>query len=222
MTGGYAYFADRLAAIDDARLAEPSALPDWSRKHIVAHLGFNARALGRLVHWAKSGVETRMYADETARAEEIAAGATWSGARLRDFVSAEQGALVEALSGLSDANWSAQVVTGQGRSVPATEIPWLRTRELWIHSVDLGTEGDFDDFPPEMIDKLVTEVAAKRRAGESPTLEVRPTGRPAGRPVGRSPIEGRASDLASWLTGRGDRGVRTSPGAPLPELGPWL
>ena len=33
---------------------------------------------------------------------------------------------------------AAEVVTAQGRTVPATEIPWLRAREVYVHVVDLG------------------------------------------------------------------------------------
>jgi maleylpyruvate isomerase len=226
MADGYKYFNGQLTGVDDEQLAKASNLPTWSRKHIAAHVGFNARALARLVHWAKTGEATPMYSSSTARSDEIVEGERWGGARLRELVSAEQAALVEALHGLSDADWSAKVVTGQGRTVPASEIPWLRTRELWIHAVDLGTGGDFDDLPQQLIDKLVSEEVAKRRVSELPGLDVRPTDRgsdrPPGGPVSTSVIEGRANDLARWLTGRGIHDVRTSDGAPLPELGPWL
>ncbi|WTY01388.1 maleylpyruvate isomerase N-terminal domain-containing protein [Streptomyces canus] len=32
-------------------LSKPSALPGWTHKRVVSHVGFNARAAGRLVHW---------------------------------------------------------------------------------------------------------------------------------------------------------------------------
>jgi len=42
-----------VAKLSDAELAEPSALPEWSRAHVVAHLARNAEALIRLVTWAR-------------------------------------------------------------------------------------------------------------------------------------------------------------------------
>jgi maleylpyruvate isomerase len=226
MSDGYQYFTDQLARIDDAQLAEPSALPNWTRKHVIAHIGFNARALRRLVHWADTGETTPMYANAAEREDEIAEGARWSSARLRDLVPREQGALTNALQGLSSTGWSAEVVTGQGRRIAASEIPWLRTRELWIHAVDLDNGGAFVDLPAELVDELIVDALAKRRGdGQSPMFNIKPTDRgsvPPGPTASSNLIVGRASDLASWLTGRGSREVRTADGAPLPQLGPWL
>ncbi len=226
MTDGFAYFTAKLSAIGDAELDAPSGLPGWSRKHVVAHLGFNARAVARLVHWAKTGEVTPMYSDPNARAKEIETGARWDARRLRAFVRTEQEALAAALGGLDEADWSAQVMTGQGRRVDASEIPWLRTREVWIHAVDLNAGGDFTDFPPDMVDRLVVEVVKKRRAGHTPALNIRPTDRSIlgllDVPPVAGAVDGTAADLARWLTRRETRGVRTADGSPLPELDPWL
>ena len=46
-----------------------------SCRHVVAHVHYNARALGRLVQWATTGTENRMYASPEQRASEIEAGA---------------------------------------------------------------------------------------------------------------------------------------------------
>ncbi|MCR8526173.1 maleylpyruvate isomerase N-terminal domain-containing protein, partial [Escherichia coli] len=53
--------AGRLDQLSDDALEEPSRLPDWSRAHVVAHLARNADALGNLLTWARTGVETPMY-----------------------------------------------------------------------------------------------------------------------------------------------------------------
>jgi len=225
VTSGYRYFSDNLARIGDSDIARSSALPDWTRKHVVAHVGFNARALRRLVRWAATGVPTPMYPNSTARASEIGEGAGWDGPRLRTFLDAEQNELASALCRLGDEGWSAEVVTGQGRTVVASEIPWLRIRELWIHAVDLDAGGDYTDFPSELIDELLIDALAKRRSTGTPTLTIRPTDRlsfPHSEGPFSGPIEGSASDLARWLTGRGSRDIRTTDGSPLPELGPWL
>ena len=53
---------------------------------------------------------------------------------------------------LSPAAWQAQVRTAQGRIVPAGETAWMRSREVWIHAVDLNNGGSFADFPPDLLD----------------------------------------------------------------------
>lgn len=222
MSEGFDYFAARLGKLEDDQLAEPSALPGWTRKHVIAHLGFNARAVGRLVRWAQTGQKTPMYPSPNARAEEIAEGAQWNGERLRRFVRDEQGALSDALNALDNIAWTAKVVTGQGRTVPASELPWMRTREVWIHALDLGVGGSFDDFPPAMLDRLIAEAVAKHQAIGVPDLAVRATDR-AGDTVGQSThVEGTAAGLARWLTRRDPDGVRTADGSALPGLKPWL
>jgi len=226
MATGFQFFLGQLSKIDDDRLELASSLPGWTRKHVVSHVGFNARAARRLVHWAKTGEVTPMYSSASARTEEIAQGALWDGARLRELVQLEQAALSAEMDALSDDNWSAEVVTGQGRTISATEIPWIRAREVWIHAVDLNAGGDFADFPAAFVNELIDEAVAKHRAGDTPTLEVRHTDSDADRSVSvdgaNTAVEGAASDLARWLTRREARGLRTSDGMPLPELGPWL
>ena len=65
-----------LDRLDDASLDEPCALPDWPRRHLLAHVASNAEAIGRLLTWARTGVETPMYASPEQRAADIETGAT--------------------------------------------------------------------------------------------------------------------------------------------------
>ena len=106
MTEGHRYFLSRLAQVSDDELFAPSALPGWTGRHILSHVGHNARAIGRLVHWAASGEPTPMYSRPTARAREIALGARWDPQRLRSFVEVEQDALAAALEQLDDEHFA--------------------------------------------------------------------------------------------------------------------
>lgn len=75
-----------LAVVDnvtDDMLRMPSALPGWTRAHVVGHLARNAEALTRLANWADSGVETPMYTSREQRAVEIEEAANLSGTVLR-------------------------------------------------------------------------------------------------------------------------------------------
>lgn len=165
-------------SLDDATFASPSALPGWSVAHIVAHLHFNAEAIGRLVDWARTGVVTPMYASTTQRNADIEAGALLPPAELRRLVHASARALGDSFDTLTSTMWANTVVTAQGRTVPATELVWMRFREVAVHGIDLGTGIGFADLPGEAVAKLVEEIVAKRlAAGEGPVLAAWLTGR---------------------------------------------
>ena len=170
MDDGTALVLERLAVLTDAQLDEPTALPGWTRKHVVAHLHFNALGLQRLVAWAATGVETPMYPSAQARAEQIEDGTHLPAAQLRSAIATSAADLAAALDALDPAASAAIVVTNSGRRLPAAEIPWMRAREVWIHGVDLGV-ATFDDMPTEFLVALVTETAGRRaESGEGPGL----------------------------------------------------
>ncbi|HET7782728.1 MAG TPA: maleylpyruvate isomerase N-terminal domain-containing protein, partial [Arthrobacter sp.] len=75
---GTAFFARKLNELSDAELDGGTLLPGWTRRHVVAHVGYNARAIARLIEWAATGVETPMYSSPEARNHEIEFGATLS------------------------------------------------------------------------------------------------------------------------------------------------
>jgi len=226
MTEGHRYFLAGLAQVSDDELFAPSALPGWTGRHILSHVGHNARAVRRLAHWAATGEPTPMYSRPTARAAEIALGARWDPERLRSFVEVEQDALAAALQQLDNERWATEVVTAQGRHVPAAALPWLRTRELWIHAADLRRDADFSDFPPPLLDELMVDVLRWRRDVRGEAVRVRPTDRdltpPSDELAPPEWIEGRTADLARWLTGRGAANIQASHHSALPTLGAWL
>ena len=82
----------------------------------------------------------------------------------------------------------------------------MRTREVWVHAVDLANGGRFTDFPPELLDALLRDVAAVWRSrGEGGDLVLAPSDRDRTSPVsdGRDPRGHRdAAELVAWGTGR--------------------
>ncbi|KDN73104.1 hypothetical protein DF19_06120 [Streptomyces olindensis] len=224
MSEGHEYFLSCLKQVDDARLEGPSLLPGWTGKHLLSHVGHNARALARLAHWAATGEPTPMYPDASARAEEIELGATWPAVQLRDFVVEEQNGLVSALGNITESGWQAPVVTAQGRTVPAGTIPWLRSREVWIHACDLPSGGNFADFPDDFTEALIDDVLTRRRTAQHLELDVRITDRGMSTGYGADIcVQGSATDLARWLTrGHASPNLRTATGGTLPDLPAWL
>ncbi|UDY23388.1 maleylpyruvate isomerase family mycothiol-dependent enzyme [Nocardioides sp. Kera G14] len=191
------------AGLTDDDLRAPSTLPGWSVGNLVAHIAANGDALLNLVTWAKTGVETPMYASATDRAEGIAKGDTLSASEATTWLESSIRALAEGFDSLTSEEWSNEVVTAQGRTVPATELPYMRSREGLIHAVDLSTSTargdiDFSALPEGFLDALIEDICGKRglSADELP--------------------EGTKADVAAWLAGR--------PHAltDAPEIGAWL
>lgn len=137
----------KAADLDDDGYAAPSALPGWSRAHVAAHVAANAEALSNLVHWAATGEPTPMYASPEERAAGIERGRALPAAELTAWLRDSADALETGMAALGDEQWLAQVVTAQGRTVPATEVPWLRSREVCVHAVDLANGVSFADLP---------------------------------------------------------------------------
>jgi maleylpyruvate isomerase len=211
-----------VAGLPDEALEAPTALPGWSRRYLLSHVAANADALRNLVHWARTGEERRMYASNEQRDADIAAGAARPADELRAWVSSSARALAADLDALTDDAWDAKVITAQGLTRSASEIPWMRDREVYIHAVDLAAGTTFTDLPDGFLTALVDDVTARRSAkGGGPALALAATdsgdswevaGR--GAPV---PVSAPLAHLAAYLTGR------PAPGLPAaPVLPAWL
>jgi maleylpyruvate isomerase len=207
LRSGTSLLTGQVAALSDEQILLPCALPGWTRAHLLTHLARNADALGNLVHWAATGIETPMYSGGSAQREaDIEADAARPPEVIRHDVIEAADRLDRALGALPAEAWTREVRSAQGQQIVATRIPWLRVREVWIHTVDLGTDVTFADFPPDLTAALIDEVrqALTSRPG-CPDLTV---------------ISGPAPALLGWLIGRTD-GTGLTPD-PLPELPAWL
>ncbi|MFJ9173828.1 maleylpyruvate isomerase N-terminal domain-containing protein [Streptomyces sp. NPDC102360] len=188
---------DAVADLDEEGFSAPSRLPGWTRSHLVAHVAANADALCNLVHWAATDEERPMYASPEERTAGIAKGPTLSADELRSWLTGSARRLAEDLDRLNHEQWQHEVLTAQGRAVPATELPWMRARETCVHAVDLGAGGvTFADLPHGFLAALTEEIRAKRALDGLP--------------------EGPLPEVAAWLAGRPHVLADAS------ELDPWL
>lgn len=229
LRAGAALFARHVSTLDEQTVRAPSLLPGWTRAHVVAHVARNAEALGRLTGWARTGVETPMYADPAQRAEEIETSARHDFARLTSDLAAATATLDEGLASLTDEQWGNQVRTAKGRLVPATEIPWMRVREVWLHAVDLGTGAGMSDIPADVVDALLDDVTTAFDArADVPSLTLNADDRLATWTIHGSDGDavtatGVAADLLGWLTGRSAPDTVNAPDHPNPPKIPsWL
>jgi maleylpyruvate isomerase len=218
---------ERIAALDDATVVQPSRLPGWSRGHVLAHLARNADALVNLLSWARTGVPTPMYPSSEERNARIEEGAARTPREHRADVSATARRFMEAARALPPSGWVATVRSASGRDLPASAIPWLRAREVWIHLVDLDVGVEAGAIPDAVARALVHEVAQwmSGRVEQGVRLVGPLVDVTLGRSASGSPsrVHGTPQELAAWLVGR-SRGERleVEPPGRLPDLPPWL
>lgn len=168
----------------------PSWLPGWSRGHVLTHLARNADGHRRMVEGAGRGEVVEQYEGGVdGRSDEIESGAGRSRATILDDLAAATDALEQA--------WATTDWRGSGRRTlagesPINRLPFLRLREVSLHSVDL-------DIGLELADLDRTYVRRELRR-----MEMLWTAR---QPMGLTPLPERAcalspTDRLGWLTGR--------------------
>ena len=190
-------------AIDGLAIADfdaDSQLPGWTRKHLVGHVAANADALGNLISWAETGVEKRMYASTEQRNADIEAAATRPAEELRSWYHRGAAELDAAMDRLTPEQWEHEVITAQLVTRKASDVPWMRAREVFVHAVDLGVGITFADLPDDFLLALADEIRTKRGLSDDDLLGV----------------DGPLPEVAAWLAGRPHDLVDA------PTLGPWL
>lgn len=209
--------------LHDGDLAAPSRCPGWTRGHVLAHVARNADALGNLVTWAASGVETPMYPSPAVREDDIEAGAGRPiAAQVADLV-ATAAALGEAVEALPAERFDERVRIG-AHEVPARAILTAREREVELHHVDLDAGYTPSDWPDGFVERALPFVLGRvvAAAGPDVALVVAPAGRDEVTIGGPGPtVRGGAADVTAWLFGRGTAGLTVEPPGPVPEPPPW-
>jgi maleylpyruvate isomerase len=224
---GAAHLRGLMMRMGEEAFPAPSALPGWSRAHLLTHIARHADAMINLLTWARTGVRTPAYASREQRDADIEAGARRAPGEIRDDVVESSDRLAQVVRAMPDAAWSARVQNAQGRELPATDIPWLRAREMWIHAVDLDVGASFADMPAPMLAELLADVTTMMGENpDCPALRLVADGGATwtvGDPAAATTVTGPAPELAAWLLGRSTgRILRTPDGTKPPTPPRWL
>ena len=98
----------------------------------------------------------------------------------------------------------------------------MRTREVWIHAVDLDDGAQFSEFPDVVLESLLADIVEgwrRREAGTDLILEV--TGaEPVPVDGGGVSVRGSLPAVVRWAAGRG--AVDVSSDGELPPAPRWL
>jgi maleylpyruvate isomerase len=198
-------FLTAISPLTDEQMSAPSRLPNWSRGHVATHIARNADAMVNLCVWASTGVQSPMYRSQEERDSQIESGARRSANEIVTDVSDSAERLDVAIEALSDSALRFLIRRGPaaaGPLSPASDIPWMRKKEVEIHLVDLDLAPTFADTPLEFLATLLTEevlIFDSRMLGltlitdEGPVFKI-------GDGVQR--ITGSTGDITAWLLGR--------------------
>jgi maleylpyruvate isomerase len=215
-----------LAAIEDLKDADmraPSALPGWTRGHVVTHLSRNADAFTRVLHAAQAGEETSLYDSQEQRDAEIEAGAGRSASELIEDAAASWGRLVQAENGIHDSHLDVPFTRRPGHEpIPVRHVGAMRRTEVEVHHADLLLGYTAGDWPADFSRHLITR--RQDELAEGPSMVLSSTdvdglwkfGNGAG-----PEITGRIGELAWWLVGRGGGTGLVSSTGELPRLEKW-
>lgn len=213
-----------LTDLTDEDCRAPSALPGWSRGHVITHLSRNADGLSNLLHSAQTGVEHPMYSSTESRNADIERGAVRSAEELREDASASAGRFLQAANELHRDHLEAPVVRMAGADpFPVHRVGMLRWTELEVHHADLligYTAADWPEaFTHAHLEKRHEELVA---SGPPMTWKLTDTGETLTVAGGGPVIHGTAADLVWWAIGRGHgEGLAVEEGAPLPKIEKW-
>jgi maleylpyruvate isomerase len=206
---------------------EASALPGWTRGHVLAHVSRNADALGNLLRGARTAQPIPMYPSAESRDRGIQDGAKRALPEHLADLRASGLRFAAATEAMPDAAWSFEVPHRTG-PFPASRVPLKRITEVEYHHVDLGLEYTPAHWPAAFVAQQLAALTERYRgAAELPPLRLLDTdtgsaydlGSGTGRPL---ELGAPAAALVAWLSGRSDGAALGVPVAELPELPPML
>ncbi|GAB3171533.1 maleylpyruvate isomerase family mycothiol-dependent enzyme [Myceligenerans halotolerans] len=209
---------DAVGALSDGVCGEPSALPDWTRGHVLAHVDGVARALARQAEYAARGERIQPYdGGVEGRNAAIEAAATRTVAEHVGALTAARERLAAAWPEPGSSLWDAPTSYREG-PVNGCLLAWWR--EIRIHAVDAGVGIGFDTWDAELQAHL-RDFLGVRLPGD-----VVLSGSPSPAPSDSvTVVSGTPVDVVAWLAGREPAGpvhaTRGGADVPLPELLPW-
>jgi maleylpyruvate isomerase len=222
-----------VARLNDEDVRAPSALPGWTRGHVLAHLTGICNAMARQLEYAAREETIELYDGGMAgrnRAIDMAAGHD-AAAHLSDLTAAMGRAIkrFDVLPGIKDSSanhtgWYAPISYRGGVVLDGGLALW---RELVIHNSDLLTGRGPETWSREFCGHLFDFLAA--RVPPNDKLVLQPLGLP---PVSIGSgnrsivVGGMITDIAAWLAGREPtlgslRASAAADGVDLPALLPW-
>jgi maleylpyruvate isomerase len=211
--------ATRALSDDDVRGA--SALPGWTRAHLLTHVAQAADSRTGMLRAAQAGLIGEQYPSERARADAIEAGARRPAAIIRADADRAVAECLTAMRQHPPGLWDAPAIWLRGGRGPVRGVVASLRSELEYHHVDLAAGYAPDDWPPEFVATELGRVTALMdRRGDAPPVTLMAA---AAVRIGSVPpvdVTGPPTAILAWLSGRGDGAGLDTGAAGLPFLPP--
>jgi maleylpyruvate isomerase len=187
-----------LDSLTDDQCREPSALPGWTRGHVLSHLARNAESHVHVLQCAARGEVGEQYVGGAkARKEGIESHAHDSAESLVSAVRKSIYALEGQWAATNSEGWQGHGVNSAGASIAMSDIVFLRWREVEVHHADLSLAFTFADWNSTYVrmelDRQVMMWRASKPMGLTPVpkiaLQLSPNERLAWF-LGRTEVEG--------------------------------
>ncbi len=225
-----ARFGSTLDALTDLQAREPSALPGWSRGHVITHVARSADVYWWLLTLARTGVEPGPRADGPALERALRDGAGRGAAELVADVLGSLGRMLDEAEAMPAERWPTMVTALAGWRHPAWFVLHRARRELETHHVDLRLGYTSADWPDDYVTWALGGTVATLSARDFPVSGIQAID--LGRAWTLAPtgpcISGAGHALLAWLAGRGtpaplqaDHPLPTPPAWPLPPSPGW-
>jgi maleylpyruvate isomerase len=165
---GTAYFARLLNELSDRALDESSAVEGFSRRRLVAYVGYHARLLSEAVAWGRTGEAGPFPSIFQVATEDLEFGVTQPTRALRYLFDHSAVHLNVEWRDLSNDDWDRSVSDPTGHLIWLRDTPLMRARALWLLAVDLKSGGRFADMPADFHDLLSRDPAPRSGIGPTP------------------------------------------------------
>ena len=187
-----------LASLTDEQCREPSALPGWTRGHVLSHLARNAESHVHVLQCAARGEVGEQYVGGAkARKQGIEMHAADSAEELVASVRKSIYALEGQWAATNSEGWQGHGINSAGASIAMSDIVFLRWREVEVHHADLALAFTFTNWNSTYVryelDRQVMMWRASKPMGLTPVpkiaLQLSPNERLAWF-LGRTEVEG--------------------------------
>lgn len=212
---GTAYFARKLNKTSDAQLTARTG-EGLRFRRIVCAVSYRARSFAHLIESVRNGVPVLGPELFEAEVTGMELGVTLPAAALRHLFKHSEVHLNVEWRDLRGDEWDTTVCLPGQKTATVRDTAWRRARSIWLSAVDLGNGGSFADLPPDLVDAVLADSAARWDQSEAITLQ--PSDRQApivlGRPASGLTVTGKAAALARWVTGRGIHNIQANGALP--------
>ena len=166
-----------LDSLTDDQCREPSALPGWTRGHVLSHLARNAESHVHVLQCAARGEVGEQYVGGAkARKEGIESHANDSAESLVNAVRKSIYALEGQWAATNSEGWQGHGVNSAGASIAMSDIVFLRWREVEVHHADLALAFTFADWNSTYVryelDRQVMMWRASKPMGLTPVPKI--------------------------------------------------